>query len=126
MRGKAFMIRFADDAVLVFERRADADRVTAVLPSRFERYGLRLHPDKTRLLCFRRPVEQEVDGGNTEFFNFLGFTHFWARSRRGNRVIKRKTAKDRLARSMKRLWQWMRRERHRPIVEQYKVFCSKI
>jgi len=125
MRGKAFMVRFADDALLVFECQEDAERVMAVLPKRFGKYRLKLHPEKTRTLNFRRP--HDGDGaGKKETFNFLGFTHFWAKSRRGFWIIKRKTAKDRLARSLKRLSVWLRRVRHWPIAEQHKMLSSKM
>jgi RNA-directed DNA polymerase len=124
--GKAFMIGFADDAVLVFERLDDAERVMAVLPKRFERYGLALHPEKTRMLCFKRPGYAGAEGGDSGTFNFLGFTHFWAKSRRGYWVIKRKTAKDRFKRSVKRRSQWLRGVRPRPIAEQHQVLCSKV
>lgn len=124
--GKAFMVRFADDAVLVFARRDDAERVMAVLPKRFEKYGLKLHPEKTRLLSFKRPGNGGAASADPGTFNFLGFTHFWAKSRRGYWVIKRKTARDRFSRSLKRLNQWIRRVRHQPIAEQHKVLCSKV
>lgn len=124
--GQAFMVRFADDAVLVFERQADAERVMDVLPKRFGKYGLKLHPDKTRLLCFRRPLAKTGGAEDRATFNFLGFTHFWAKSRKGYWVIKRKTATDRFARSLKRLSAWMRLVRHRPIAEQHKTLCSKV
>lgn len=93
LHGKAFMVRFADDAVMVFERRDDAERVIRVLPKRFEKYGLKLHPEKTRLLSFKRPGSGGVEGDESETFNFLGFTHFWAKSRGGYWGIKRKTAR---------------------------------
>ena len=126
LHGKAFMVRFADDAVMVFERRDDAERVIRVLPKRFEKYGLKLHPEKTRLLSFKRPGSGGVEGDESETFNFLGFTHFWAKSRRGYWVIKRKTARDRLSRSLRRLNQWLRKVRHCPIAEQHKVLSSKV
>jgi hypothetical protein len=77
LKGKAQMIRFADDAILAFERRDDAERVHRVLAERFESYGLTLHPDKTKLVPFRRPpLPWEQDGGRPqpETFDFLGFT----------------------------------------------------
>lgn len=126
LKGRAFMVRFADDAVLVFEREEDARRVMVVLPKRFAKYGLTLHPEKTRLLSFKRPGNAGVGGGTPDTLDFLGFTHFWARSRRGYWVIKRKTARDRFSRSLKRLSQWMRAVRHRPIAEQHKMLCSKM
>jgi group II intron reverse transcriptase/maturase len=126
LKGKAFMVRFADDAVLVFQRREDAERVMEVLPKRFEKYGLKLHPEKTRLLDFKRPGEQGVEGDEPATFNFLGFTHYWAVSQQGNWVIKRKTIKERLSRALKRLNQWLREVRHEPIAKQHKDLCAKV
>lgn len=88
--------------------------VMEVLPKRCAKYGLKLHPEKTRLLCFRRPSDKEEDSGKLETFKFLGLTHFWAKSRTGYWVIKRKTAADRFARSLRGLSDWMRRVRHWP------------
>ncbi|MBB3190969.1 hypothetical protein FHR94_002213 [Halomonas cerina] len=88
LRGRAFEVRFADDAVLAFSSEADARKVLEVLPKRFARFGLTLHPTKTRLVRFRPHRDQRV-----ETFDFLGFTHYWGKSRRGLLVIKRKTAK---------------------------------
>ena len=96
MRGQTFLIRFADDFVIGCEREEDARRVMEVLPKRFGRYGLEIHPEKTALIDFRKPsaVAGERSGDGT--FDFLGFTHYWGRSRRGYWVIKRKTAKKRV------------------------------
>ena len=126
LKGKAFMVRFADDAVLVFKRREDAERVMEVLPKRFEKYGLKLHPEKTRLLDFKRPGDQGAGGNDSATFNFLGFTHYWARSREGYWVVKRKTMKERLSRALKRLNQWVREVRHEPIAKQHKDLCAKV
>jgi len=120
MKGRAFIIRYADDAVLAFEYLEDAERVYKVLPQRFARFGLTLHPDKTRMLDFRRGSRQRGS------FDFLGFTHFWAKSRRGFQVVKRKTAKKRAARAMKAMNQWLRRVRHWPITMQHKILCMKL
>ena len=114
LRGRAFEVRFADDAVLAFSNEADARKVLEVLPKRFARFGLTLHPTKTRLVRFRPHREQRA-----ETFDFLGFTHYWGKSRSGRLVIKRKTAKDRLQRGLKRIAQWCRWNRHRPIREQH-------
>jgi RNA-directed DNA polymerase len=129
LAGRAFIVRYADDAVLVFEQEEDARRVLSVLPKRFSRYGLTLHPEKTRLLAFRRPPEDESSGNGEHGgrrFDMLGFTHFWARSRKGRWVVKRKTAKGRLARAVKRLWQWCRANRHLPIVTQHAAINRKL
>lgn len=128
LRGRAYRNRYADDAVLVFEREEDARRVWEVLGKRFARYGLRLHPEKTRLVEFRRPrYRPPEDGGQGPgSFDYLGFTHLWGRSRKGNWVVKRKTAKDRLSRAVKAVSEWCRRNRHEPIVEQWKRLSRMI
>jgi group II intron reverse transcriptase/maturase len=98
LRDRAELVRYADDFVIVCANEHDARRVLAVLPKRFGRYGLTLHPEKTRLVAFRRPL---LNGGRdrkrTGSFDLLGFTHYWRKSRKGHWVVYRKTAKDRLA-----------------------------
>jgi group II intron reverse transcriptase/maturase len=116
LRGRAFMVRYADDAVLAFEREDDARRVLAVLPKRFGKHGLMLHPEKTRLVDFRRPG-RSTDSGKRRSFDMLGFTHFWGRSRKGNWVVYRKTASQRFSRALKRLGRWCRKFRHRSVAD---------
>ncbi len=118
MHGRVAMVRYADDAVLLFEREEDAQRVMAVVPKRFEKYGLKLHPTKTKLTRFTRP-RGKSDGGGWKPFDLLGFRHYWAKSRKGFWVIKRKTAANRLARSLKRIAEWCREHRHLQIREQH-------
>jgi group II intron reverse transcriptase/maturase len=125
MRGPAYLLRFADDAVLVFAREDDARRVAEVLPKRFARYGLRLHSEKTRLVQFGRPRSRSRKD-RPETFDFLGLTHYWGWSRRGSRVVKRKTARDRLTRSLKVVRRWCRENRHLPIAEQHRVLERKL
>lgn len=124
MRGPAFLVRYADDFVMVFAREDDARRVYDVLWKRFEKYGLTIHPEKTRLVKFKRPwsnghtrrtVGQE-DGPGT--FDLLGFRHFWAQSRTGRWVVRRRTVPSRFTRALKRAAEWCRKHRHRPIAEQ--------
>lgn len=131
LRGAAFLIRFADDFVMVFQLETDARRVQEVLPKRFDRYGLRLHPDKTRLVHFERPCreaeprkEQPKEGSRS--FDFLGFTHFWEKSRRGNWVVKRKTSSDRITRFLRRINLWCRGNRHAPVAWQHAQLLSKL
>ena len=130
MSGRAFMVRFADDAVLCFERETDARRVMQVLAKRLARFGLELHPDKTRLVDFRHPGRRERTRGSrpgeSGRFDYLAFTHFWARSRKGRWVVKRKTAKGRFGRSLKRVAQWCRFNRHRSVREQHAALCRKL
>jgi group II intron reverse transcriptase/maturase len=127
MWGRSYVVRFADDIVIAFEREDDAKRVMNALPKRFGRYGLTLHPDKTRLVRFKRPPRRgrdDNDEGGT--FSFLGLTHHWARSRKGNWVIKQKTAKDRFKRGCRAISLWCRRNRHRPVKEQAKALGAKL
>lgn len=130
LRGKATLVRFADDFVIVFAREDDARRVMAVLPKRFGRFGLSLHPEKTRLLSFRRPPpgarRRDHRGQWPGSFSFLGFTHYWARSRKGYWVVKRKTAGDRLSRATKRISAWCRGHRHFPVRWQQAQLVKKL
>lgn len=127
LRGQATLIRFADDFVVVFEQEQDARRFAEVLPKRFAKYGLRLHPEKTRLVEFRRPKTPPASGGSdTASFDLLGFTLFWGRSRKGNWVVQRKTAKDRFKRTLQRISMWCSRNRHLPIEEQHKGLSAKL
>ena len=131
MRGPAFLVRFADDFVMGFSCQEDARRVLDVLPARFGRYGLTLHPTKTRLVAFRRPPQAPPRGGagpskGAGTFDLLGFTHYWARSRRGNWVVKRKTSPQRLARSLAAIRQWCRRHRHWKVREQHRSLVQKL
>jgi len=125
LRGKTFLVRYADDFVVVFSEREDALRVQGVLPKRFSRFGLTLHPEKTRLIRFRRP-SSHGGGPKPGSIDFLGFTFYWGRSRRGRWVLKQKTAKDRLSRATRAISQWMRRARHLPVKVQAATLGRKL
>ena len=125
MKGQCFLLRFADDFVIGCELESDAQRLMAVLPKRFGRYGLTIHPTKTKLIKFGRPKLND-DGKGNGTFDFLGFTHYWTRGRKGTWVVKRKTAAKRLRRAGKRIWQWCRAHRHDPMREQQKILSSKL
>jgi RNA-directed DNA polymerase len=119
LRGKATLVRFADDFVMTFETYYDAKRVMDVLGKRLGRFGLTLHPDKTRFLDFR----PHRHGGTpldckAEAFDFLGFTHSWGKSRKRKDVVRQTTAKSRFARSLAAVKDWCRTNRHRPAREQ--------
>lgn len=116
--GAACLIRFADDAVLLMRNARDVERVMAVLPKRFGRYNLTLHPDKTRVTVFKPEEKSSID--------FLGFTHYWRKSRRGHWIIQCKTMKSRFARGVKAIGQWCRRHRHELLPVQYAVLCRKV
>jgi RNA-directed DNA polymerase len=125
MQGQCFLIRFADDFVIGCELESDAQRLMAVLPQRFGRYGLTIHPTKTKLVKFSRPKLQD-DGKGNGTFDFLGFTHYWARGRKGTWVVKRKTAAKRLRRAGRRVWQWCQQHRHDPLRAQHKTLSAKL
>jgi group II intron reverse transcriptase/maturase len=127
LRGRGSMVRYADDAVLVFANESDARRVMDVLPKRFGKYGLTLHPIKTRLVRFRPPNrgrdEQQPGSGS---FDMLGFTHYWAKSRRGFWVAKRKTASSRFTRTLTRWSEWLGQVRHEPVGLQHRLLGQKL
>ena len=129
--GRAFLIRYADDFVIGFAREEDAQRVLKVLPQRFAKYGLTLHPEKTRLVDFRRPpgpasgaAQERKSRSGT--FDLLGFTHYWGRSVRGNWVVKRKTASSRFSRALKTIGDWLRRHCHLPVAQQHRTLSQKL
>jgi len=126
LAGRAFLIRYADDFLIVFSDESDARRVMAVLPKRFGKYGLTLHPDKTRLVAFGRPDDRNSSSGRPGTFDLLGFTHYWGRSRRGEWVVKRKTASSRLTRSLRTVDAWCRRHMHLPLPEQHETLSAKV
>jgi RNA-directed DNA polymerase len=125
---KARLYRFADDAVLLFDNKSDAMKVMRVLPKRFGRFGLTLHPDKTRLVEFRRPDQYsprgEPNGPGT--FDLLGFTHYWGKTLSGKWTVKRKTAKDRFRRALKRVREWCTKHLHLEIREQQRALGEKL
>ena len=115
-------MRYADDAVMLFENDRDGQRVLAVLGKRLGRYGLRLHPDKTRYLDFR--PNRPRGHGMSAAFDFLGFTHYWVRSRKGYPVVRQTTAKGRFARAMRAVNDWCRRHRHDAVPMQWTHLAS--
>jgi len=106
------IIRFADDFVLCFENRTDADRVMEVLPKRLGKYGLELHPDKTKVI--ELTIGKGVQGGPGTF-DFLGFTHYMGKSRKGKAILKRKTSSKKFRQSLRRMNEWLRTHRHQSI-----------
>jgi RNA-directed DNA polymerase len=130
LRGRAFLIRYAGDFVMGFACEEDARRVLDVLPKRFGKYGLTLHPEKTRLVPFRPPTGPAGPGPDPGpqpgTFDLLGFTHFWARSRRGIWVVKRRTAAGRLRRAVRSIAQWCRCHCHEPLADQHRALGQKL
>jgi len=126
--GRSFMVRFADDFVMGFERLEDALKVQRVLPKRFARYGLKINEEKTRLVRFGRPSRGDGagGGGKPETFDFLGFTHYWGKSRRGNHVVQKQTAKSRFHRTLRSIREWGWTNRHLPLKEQQHKLNQKL
>jgi len=127
-------VRFpsATRLLVIFEREDDARRVLDVLPKRLAKYGLQIHPEKTRLIDFRRPDRRPAPSGvgihrdRPETFDLLGFTHYWAMSRKGHWVVKQKTAADRIRRAIKHTTRWCRSNRHQPVHEQWQALKRKL
>jgi len=131
MRGSAFLIRYADDAVLGFAREDDARRVLEVLPNRFGRFGLTLHPEKTCMVRFCRPqrydsTKQSSQPSERRSFDMLGFTHYWGRSRCNLWVVKRKTSRQRFSGSLHAINQWCQTHRHEKVREQHQTLVKKL
>jgi group II intron reverse transcriptase/maturase len=131
LKGAAFLIRYADDFVIGVAREDDAQRIMEVLPKRMSKYGLTVHPEKTRLVRFQPPQAHDSETEDRESpepgtFDFLGFTHYWGRSLRGVWVVKRKTAKSRFKRALAALSEWCRKNLHLPIREQHQKLTEKL
>jgi RNA-directed DNA polymerase len=113
----------ADDFVLLVESREDAERMLEILSQRFEQYGLTIHPEKTRIVDFRHPWGS---GRKPETFDFLGFTHYWGKTRNGGFAVKKKTASKKLTLSLKGIHQWCKENRHRPLKWQHSKLSKKL
>ena len=124
LKGPVCLIRYADDFVICFEQQADAERVMAVLPKRMERYGLTLHPEKTRLLPFGKPKDDSGNGPTP--FDLLGFTLYWQRTRQGRWRMRCKTKRARLLRMIASVTEYCWRHRHDPVAVQHAALASRL
>ncbi|MEX0802758.1 MAG: group II intron reverse transcriptase/maturase [Candidatus Binatia bacterium] len=119
--GDMIVVRYADDIVAGFEHRSDAERFLREWQDRLQKFGLELHPDKTRLLEFGRNAAEnrkQRGEGKPETFDFLGFTHICGTTRKTGRfIVKRKTIRKRLSAKLNELKEELRRRWHRPVVE---------
>ena len=125
LRGRCVLVRYADDFVIAFERQDDAERVTDALHKRMEKYGLALHPEKTRLFAFTPPSGDEDDKGSATF-DLLGFTLYWRRTRRGGLAMWCKTRRARVSRAIKSAADWCRRHRHLPVEAQHAALVRRV
>jgi RNA-directed DNA polymerase len=126
LKRSARLIRYADDFIIGFQRQDDAERVSAVLHKRMAKYGLTLHPGKTRLIPFERPRSGANDGSRPGTFDFLGFTMYWCRTRRGGWRMGTKTRKACVQRTLKSLGEWCRRHRHLPLTDQHAALSRRL
>src|ERR1022692_719573 len=131
LRGRAYLIRYADDFVIGFTDAEDARRVLEVLPQRLSKYGLTIHPDKTKLVPFSPPSPRATENGQGAgpppgTFTLLGFTHYWGGSLKGTWVVKRKTASSRLSRALRSIAHWCRLNRHQPLGAQQQTLGQKL
>jgi hypothetical protein len=123
LRGKAELIRFADDFVVVCEKREDAEALLARVAERFQKYGLVIHPEKTRIVDFRHPWESEH---KPQTFDFLGFTHYWAKTQRGGFAVKRQTKAKKFRAALANVRDWCKKNRHEPLVLQHRQLSAKV
>lgn len=126
LRGKVCLVRYADDLVIGFERREEAEMVMGMLHQRMAEYGLRLHPEKTRLVPFERPPEGQDGGKGPGTFDFLGFTLLWQKTRKGHWGQNFRTRKARLQRAKSALDDFCRCHRHLTVREQHASLCRRI
>lgn len=140
LRGRSLIVRFADDVILGFESKSEAEKVLRALTRRLEKYGLELHPEKTRLIYFGRPgkhtgTDNESDKDDDEenkkepkrrSFDFLGFTHYWGKSLKGKWVVKRKTSSKKFREKVRKINEWCKKHRHDPIEYQHKKLSQKL
>ena len=125
--GRMRLVRFADDYLLTFERREDAERMLAALPDRLAKFGLCLHEGKTRLVRFGRyaATDRAKRGeGRPETFDFLGFTHYCGTTRKGRFMVMRKTQRTRMIRKLKELRREMKLRRHASLLAQRKWLAA--
>lgn len=123
LRGTAVLIRYADDFVVVCEHRDDAEALLELVKVRFENYGLAIHPEKTRIVDFRHPWQS---GHKPQTFDFLGFTHYWAKTRRGGYAVARKTRAKKLSAALQRIEGWCKKHRHMPLREQHEKLSQQV
>lgn len=122
LKGRCFLIRYADDFVIGFSNQSDAERVMKTLPKRLMKYGLNIHPEKSRLLNFY------PRSGNDKppTFDFLGFTHYWTKSQKGRNVVKRRTRKKSQHKALQNMHETCRDHRHEKVKQQYRRLKSKL
>jgi group II intron reverse transcriptase/maturase len=123
LHGRAELIRFADDFVVVCEKREDAEALLAQVTERFQNYGLTIHPEKTRIVDFRHPWKSDR---KPETFDFLGFTHFWGKTLRRGYAVRRQTKGKKVRAALTAIGEWCKRNRHEPMGQQHRTLSAKV
>ncbi len=126
LRGKAILVRYADDFIIGLARPEEAEHVLSLLSERLAAFGLELHPGKSRLVDFRRPSERQSGGKGPGTFDLLGFTHYWRCSRRGRWYMATKTSRSRQRRAITAVYDWCRRHRHQSVPAQHDALRRKL
>lgn len=121
--GRAELIRFADDFVVICEKREDAEALLAQVTERFRSYGLTIHPEKTRIVDFRHPWKGDR---NPQTFDFLGFTHYWGKTRGGGCAVKRQTKGKKFRAALQQIGAWCKLNRHAPLAQQHRQLSEKV
>jgi group II intron reverse transcriptase/maturase len=128
-RGEVIVVRFADDFVVGFEQKEDGERLLSELRERLARFGLELHSEKTRLIEFGRyaePDRRRRGEGKPETFNFLGFTHSCAKTRKGKFIVLRQTMRRRWQAKLKEIKEQLRQRMHESIPEMGRYLRSVV
>jgi group II intron reverse transcriptase/maturase len=123
LHGRAELIRFADDFVVICEKREDAEALLAQVTERFRGYGLTIHPEKTRIVDFRHPWKGDR---NPQTFDFLGFTHYWGKTRGGGWAVKRQTKGKKFRAALQQIGEWCKLNRHAPLAQQHRQLSEKV
>ena len=123
----AKMIRYADDLIMIFDTKAEAERVLEVTRKRFAKFGLELHPEKTRIVNFRKPPwKGYAKGEKPGTYDFLGFTFYWYRCRKGTWIIGNKTRRKSFRGGLRNISEWCAKHRHKKVLWQHKELGQKI
>jgi RNA-directed DNA polymerase len=123
LHGRAELIRFADDFVVVCQNREDAEALLEQVKARFASYGLTIHPEKTRIVDFRHPWESNEP---SQTFDFLGFTHYWDKTKRGGYVVGRQTKGAKFHAALGRIGAWCKAHRHEPLAQQHRDLSRQV
>jgi RNA-directed DNA polymerase len=124
--GEAYIVRYADDYVMLFQYKSDAERMYKALPERMAKFGLELAMDKTRIMPFGRFARQNSKDGKTETFDFLGFTFCNGTSRNGKYRVHIQTSRKKLKAKKQAVKGWLRERMHAPVANTFESLNRKL